>query len=305
MKNGVTIRVAVDRFLGSARCRNPNTRRAYTGVLDRLAGHLDPGRELAATTGQDIADAMAMLWGQAKPATWNRNRAAVASFLVWAARNGYPAPGLPDAVERQPESPDATRALDRAAVERLLTRRDVPLREKTLWRMLYETCARAGEILALDIADLELEARRAKVVSKGGAVEYVYWASGTAHLLPRLLRGRTAGPVFLSERRPGPARRPAARDLCPATGRARLGYDRARVLLDHYTSPGPGLPGWDLHQLRHSGATHLGEANAGLQLIMAKGRWRNPRTAMRYVKPGASAVAEVTELLDITPPRRS
>ncbi|MBG6104759.1 tyrosine-type recombinase/integrase [Micromonospora vinacea] len=170
MKNGVTVRVAVDRFLGSARCRNPNTRRAYTGVLDRLAGHLDPGRELAATTGQDIADAMAVL-----------------------------------------------------------TRRDVPLREKTLWRMLYETCARAGEILALDIADLELEARRAKVVSKGGAVEYVYWASGTAHLL----RGRTAGPVFLSERRPGPARRPAARDLRPATGRARLGYDRARVLLNH------------------------------------------------------------------------
>jgi Phage integrase family len=83
-----------------------------------------------------------------------------------------------------------------------------------------------------------------------------------------------------------------------------LGYDRARVLLDRYTSPGQGRPGWDLHQLRHSAATHLGEANAGLQLIMAKGRWRNPRTAMRYVKPGGEAVAEVTELLDIAPPRR-
>jgi len=105
--------------------------------------------------------------------------------------------------------------------------------------------------------------------------------------------------VFLSERRPGPARRPKANDLCPHTGRARLGYDRARVLLDRYTSPGQDKPGWDLHQLRHSAASHLGEANAGLQLIMAKGRWRNPRTAMRYVKPGGEAVAEVTELLDI------
>jgi hypothetical protein len=37
---------------------------------------------------------------------------------------------------------------------------------------------------------LELEARRAKVVSKGGAVEYVYWASGTAHL-PRPPRSST------------------------------------------------------------------------------------------------------------------
>ncbi len=32
---------------------------------------------------------------------------------------------------------------------------------------------------------------------------------------------------------------------------------------------------------------------------MAKTRHRNPRTAMRYIKPGAKAVAEVTELLDL------
>jgi hypothetical protein len=37
---------------------------------------------------------------------------------------------------------------------------------------------------------------------------------------------------------------------------------------------------------------------------MAKTRHRNPRTAMRYVKPGGQAVAEVTDLLDTAPPRR-
>ena len=51
---------------------------------------------------------------------------------------------------------------------------------------------------------------------------------GTAHLLPRLLRlpggtSRTSGPLFLASRRPVPARRPAPRDICPHTGRARLG----------------------------------------------------------------------------------
>ena len=86
-------------------------------------------------------------------------------------------------------------------------------------------------------------------------------------------------------------RRPAAKDLCPATGRARLGYDRARILFTRHT-------GWDLHQLRHSAATHLGEQGIPLQLIMAKTRHRNPRTAMRYVRPGAEAVAEITVLLD-------
>ncbi len=132
----------------------------------------------------------------------------------------------------------------------------------------------------------------------------LYWATGTARLLPRLIAGRTRGPLFLSHRRPAPARRPPSRDVCPETGRARLGYDRARVLLDQYTSPGHGAPGWGLHQLRHSAATTLGEKNTSLQLIMAKTRHRNPRTVMRYIKPGAEAVTKVTELLDVTPPRR-
>jgi integrase len=306
---GATVRLAIDRFLSSTRCANPNTRRAYAGALDRLADELGADRPLATVADQELAAALERLWGRAKPATWNRNRAAVASWLAWCARNGYATLALPPAVERRAEAADETKALPRPAIERLLTRRDVPLREKTLWRMLYETAARAAEILALDVEDLDLEARRAPVQSKGGATQWVYWGSGTAHLLPRLLRlpdgsARTSGPLFLSHRRPGPMRRPAATDLCPHTGRARLGYDRARILLDRSTSPGGGRPGWDLHQLRHSAATHLGEAGVALQLIMAKTRHRNPRTAMRYIKPGVEAVAEVTELLDITPPRR-
>ncbi len=304
-----TVRVAVDRFLSSKRCANRNTRRAYANVLDRLAEHVGGDRALAGVTGEELAGALEHLWGHAKPATWNCNRAAVASWLAWCAKNRYTAPMLPASVERRPEHADETKAIDRAAVERLLARRDIPLREKTLWRMLYETAARAAEILALNVEDLDLDGRRAPVRSKGGTTEFVYWGTGTAHLLPRLLRlpdggCRTTGPLFLAARRPVPARRPGQRDICPHTGRARLGYDRARVLLDAYTSPGDGRPGWDLHQFRHSAATHLGDKKVPLQLIMAKTRHKSPRTAMRYVKPGAEAVTEVTELLDITPRRR-
>lgn len=42
----------------------------------------------------------------------------------------------------------------------LLSRRDIPLRDKTLYRMLYETAARAAEILSLNVEDLDLENRR-------------------------------------------------------------------------------------------------------------------------------------------------
>ena len=81
--------------------------------------------------------------------------------------------------------------------------------------------------------------------------------SGTARLLPRLIAGRERGPLFLSRYQPGPHRKATTdpRDICPETGRARLGYDRARILLARYAD------GLRLHQLRHSSATHLGEAN--------------------------------------------
>lgn len=288
-----SLRAAVDGFLSSPRCANPNTRRAYTNALDRLLADLGHGRRLDRLGADELAATFVNLWSHTAPATWNRNRAAVSSWLTWCAKNRWDPPGLPAMLERRREHANQTKALPRAAIERQLTRRDVPLREKTLWRMLYETAARTSEILALDIDDLDLPGRRARVVSKGGDTEWVHWASGTAHLLPRLLRGREHGPVFCSERRPGPARRPPARDLCPDTERARLGYDRARVLFAGYT-------GWELHQLRHSAATHLGEQNVPLQTIMAKTRHRNPGTALRYIQPSAEAVAHITEeLLDL------
>ena len=89
----------------------------------------------------------------------------------------------------------------------------------------------------------------------------------------------------------GPARRPG--------GRGRLGYDRARILFRKYTATAASGG----QELRHSAATHLGDQKVPLQLIMAKTRHKSPRTAMRYVKPGDEAVAEVTSLLG--PPRRS
>jgi len=82
-------------------------------------------------------------------------------------------------------------------IRRLFTDDRHPLRERVLWRMLYETCARAEEILGLDVPDLDMEFRRALVVEKGGDRAYVHWETPTA----RLLAGRTTGPVFLADRR--------------------------------------------------------------------------------------------------------
>ena len=93
------------------------------------------------------------------------------------------------------------------AIDRLVVRREVHLREKTLYRMLYETAGRSDEILGVNIEDLDFAGRRCQVKAKGArtkarrrgqaredfVLETVYWDAGTARLLPRLLNGRTRG----------------------------------------------------------------------------------------------------------------
>jgi integrase len=188
----------------------------------------------------------------------NRNRAAVSSWLGWCATKAkWTAPAVPATCERRKEPDDQTKAVDPAVIDRICTHRDIPLRERVLWRMLYESASRAAAVLALNVEDCDLDNRRAKVTVKGGDIGWVIWGQGTARLLPRYLKGREAGPLFCSDRRPGPARRAAtpSRDICPETGRMRLGYDRARTLIKKHT-------GLNLHTLRHSAATHLGEAGA-------------------------------------------
>jgi hypothetical protein len=54
---GVTLQAAADAFLSSPRCENANTRRAYAGVIDRIAVQLGSFRLLA-----DVADSDLHQW---------------------------------------------------------------------------------------------------------------------------------------------------------------------------------------------------------------------------------------------------
>jgi site-specific recombinase XerD len=135
---------AVDAFLATPRCnQSPNTQRAYRNVLERVANLIGQDRDIDGVTDDEIEAALDELWGAAAPSTWNRNRAAVGSWLAWCAiKKRWPAPALPASCERRHEPEDDTKAVARAEINRARTRRDIPLRERLLWRMLYESASR-------------------------------------------------------------------------------------------------------------------------------------------------------------------
>ena len=278
---------AVDAFLAQPDLA-PSSARSYAQTLGRLRRDLGAERPLQWVSGRELEQAVVQSWGGCAPATWNRHVATVRSFSAFCARQGWVGEPFAEVLARRREPADRTRAIPYAQLERLWRRDDVAVREKALWRLLYETAARAGEVLSLNIEDLELENKRARVRSKGGDVEWLHLQAGSARLLPRLVAGRSRGPLFLSDRRPAPARMPAAADLCPYTGRARLSYRRAEEVFSAASG------GWTLHQLRHSAITHLAEADVGLALLMAKSRHTSLRSLQRYARPGPEAVAKLT-----------
>jgi site-specific recombinase XerD len=285
-----TVRQAVDAFL--AQPRAATTHRTYTRTLDHLARTLGPDRPLADVATDELAEAVGRLWGERAPRTWNRHVATVRSFLSWCRRHGWPVGDLALSVDRRSVPDDDTKAIGLPELERLWSRPDVPLRERALWRLLYDSAARAEEALGLDVDDLDLANRQATARAKGGNTRPLNFQSAAARLLAKLVAGRGRGPVFLTYRRPGPARARVAGDLDPATGRARLSYEMAEQLFKHYSG------GKTLHQLRHSRLTHLGEQNVSAPLLMAISDHKRLVTLQRYVKPSRAAVAKMMAATD-------
>ena len=109
----------------------------------------------------------------------------------------------------------------------------------------------------------------------------IAWQTGTARLLPRLLKGRKSGPVFVTELK---ARVQLADADLDEAGHARLSYQQAAGL---FTAASGGKT---LHQLRHSALTHAAEDGMSAPMMMTKSGHTSIRSLGRYARPSIEAL---------------
>jgi integrase len=277
------------------------TRKAYTSTLRALRAEFGDDAGTSGLDARGVGTWFSAHWGTSAPSTFNRNLDAVRSAQKYWQDQGWMSDiiDLTATLRRRKRAADRSRALSRADVDRLLSREDVALRDKVLWSMLYETAARSAEILRLDVEDLDLANRRSKVTRKGSAVDVVIWQTRTARLLPRLLKGRRSGPLFLTDRRARVALPPG--DVDSVSGKARLSYRRAAEVFEEATAGEHGGP-WTLHQLRHSALTHDAENGASTPMLMAKSGHTSVASLARYARPSSEALQRWQEQND--PARR-
>jgi integrase len=278
----MTLAAAVDAYLATlAGPEQESTRRQYGRILRRVVAEFGSDTAVNGISAEQLAGWFAAQWAGRSPSTWNVSLDAVRSAIAYGQRQGWAGADPTRLLARRRPRPDRSRALSRAAIEELLTREGIAIRERTLWRMLYETAARSAEVLRLDAGDLDLANRRARVRRKGGAVDIIVWQTGAARLLPRLLKGRTTGPVFVTERRARVQLHPAGLD---PGGRARLSYQQAAALFKEASA------GATLHQLRHSALTHDAEDGTGTPMLMARSGHTSARSLAKYARVSAEAL---------------
>jgi site-specific recombinase XerD len=277
---GVRLADAVKVFLDTIPAAN--TRRGYGIVLNRLVRDFGADTNVALLEREPdrVSGWFAFVWGARAATTFNVRLAAFRSACEYWRKQEWLTGDPLVRLRAKPAPPDTNKALSRDRVAKILGS-DASLRDRVLWHMLYESSARAEEVLMLDVPDLDTANRCAVVTRKRGARDLIAWQTGTARLLPRLLAGRKSGPVFLTDRKARPS--VAKNDVDPSTERARLSYRRAAELFEAHTEHYDDGP-YTLHQLRHSRLTHAAENGASTPVLMKLSGHTSVRSLAKYAK---------------------
>ena len=286
---------ARERYLSALRAEAGlarSTLEAYGRDLDRLArwaaarGLLSP-REL---TPEDLLEHLGHLRRHYAQASVARALSAVRTFLRFLVDEGE--------LERDPsadlEGPRLARTLPRflsvSEVELLL---DAPrgedwraLRDRALLEVLYATGARVSEAVGLRTDDLPPELRELRLYGKGGKVRVVPLGARAAEALRAWLeRGReqVRGAIACAHVFCGPKAGPLTRQDAWRIVKQRAHEAGLRADL----SP---------HALRHSFASHLVEAGAGLRSVQELLGHASIRTTERYTHTDAERVLALHRL---------
>ncbi len=257
-----------ERHLLSERDASPHTVRSYLGDL---AGLLEHAHRLGISS-LDELDLRALRSWLANQQTRGKARTTLARratsarvFTAWLARTGRVAVdpgaslGSPKAHRTLPSvlRADEARALVEAAARLADDGSPTGLRDVAMLELLYATGVRVGELVGLDVDDLDGERQVLRVLGKGRKERTVPYGRPAARAVDAwLARGR---PALLAEGAGGAL-------FLGARGR-RIDQRAVRTLVHRRIADVPGAPDLGPHGLRHTAATHLLEGGADLRSV--------------------------------------
>jgi integrase/recombinase XerC len=257
-----------ERHLVSERDLSEHSVRAYATDLHALAIHAERlgVLEPSAMTIRALRSWLANLQTLGKARTTMARRAASARvFTAWLLRTGR-STADPGALLASPkarrELPDALtqtemRAVLDAAIEDLKDEGPRGLRDMAILELLYATGIRVGELVGLDIDDLDRGRRVVRVFGKGRKERSVPYGAPAADAVALWLTG---GRPTMTSAETGPA-------VFVGVRGSRIDPRAVRRIVHERLGAVEGGPDLGPHGLRHTAATHLLEGGADLRSV--------------------------------------
>ena len=266
------------RHLAQERDRSPHTLRAYRGDIASLFDHMVRLRhdDVAALDISVLRSWLARLASEGRSrSTLSRRAAAARVFSAWAHRTGVlnadpggllatpkrsrPLPGVLKARQAR----DVLQTAAEGATAAPLTPSSpaavsaVAVRDSALLELLYASGIRVGELVGLDIDDLDRGRRVVRVLGKGRKERTVPYGAPAAAALESWLH---LGRPLLAREGSGPA-------LFLGVRGRRMDPRAVRRVVHEALQALEGVPDLGPHGLRHSAATHLLEGGADLRSV--------------------------------------
>jgi len=283
----------------SAEGRSPATKAAYRrdlALVARVAGELAPGIVCRAVTARlldQVFSARAVTESERGPrsaASLHRMKTAVRAFFAWAAEAGVvdDNPARSIRMHRLPRKLPVflTAAEKKRLLKELKGRTDFSaLRDRAMIEVLLGTGIRLGELAALDMDDIDLDAKHLRVRAKGNVPQVKFIKSDLRTLLRRYLaeRRRHGRPemeaLFLSNR---------DGRLCQRQIANRLAHWLRKAGIEKELTP---------HGLRHTFATHLYGATNDLLVVQRALGHRDVSTTQIYTHLVDGQLEEALERL--------
>ncbi len=257
-----------ERHLVAERDLTPHTVRAYLGDICSLLQHADRSGidDVADLDLRVLRSWLAKLQSMGRSRTTIARRATAARvFTAWLHRTGRtpldPGAALASPKKHQTLPPvlrvDEAESLIHAAATRADDGSPGGLRDVALLEVLYATGIRVGELVGLDIDDVDDERRVVRVFGKGRKERSVPYGTPAARAVDRWL---SSGRPVLRVEGSGAALFLGARG-------GRIDQRVVRSIVHRRIAEVPGAPDIGPHGLRHSAATHLLEGGADLRSV--------------------------------------
>jgi integrase/recombinase XerC len=302
------------KFLSLNRNVSPHTLRAYESDLHQFVAYLAAGRGMPpsslAPADLDVAAVrgyLGMLYRAGRSrASAARKLAALRAFGRYLRREkltiAEPAAlvATPKPEQKIPahlSEVEMTRLLEMPDTSAVLGRRD-----RAMLELFYASGLRLGELVGLDLEDVNLSARLVRVLGKGGKERLVPFNTSAAEAIRPYLPDRetlVTGAESMRERSNASSRssrrprRAAERPLFVNYRGRRLSPRSVHRLVRHYVAACSTRYGISPHALRHSFATHLLARGADLRAIQELLGHVRLSTTQRYTHVNVAQLAEV------------